>query len=272
MITAKEYNTLKQLQTIPKISLDFFNDSYNCISAKQMDHARYLEISLTEYGVFRPVREGEVPRIRLLKPDNTYVFNDCETLEDGKILVSLSNSMLAASGNASFDITISNISGEEGSDYLYSTKIGLLNITATPYPNDAIESSNEFDALTKLIVEEGKRIEDLKNLDEFLTVNESVRQSNELNREQAEARRQEDSAKAIAAANTATENAARATEEANTATGNANTAATQANAATEAANEAAGRLNSIIDRHHFVVVSHTEPDYLSTGDEWLLDY
>lgn len=272
MITTKEYTTLKKLHKIPKISLDFYNDSYNCIPAKQMDHARYLEISLTEYGVFRPVREGEVPRIRLLKPDNTYVFNDCETLEDGKILVTLNNNMLAAKGTASFDITISNISGEKGSDYLYSTKIGIIDITATPYPNDAIESTHEFDTLTKLIVEEGKRIEDLKNLDELLTVNESIRQSNEVNRENAEKKRQEDTAEAIANANTATENANEATAEANTAAGSANTAATHANAATEAANEAAGRLNSIMDRYHFVVVSHTEPMALSVGDEWLLDY
>lgn len=265
MITAKEYTTLKKLHKIPKISLDFYNDSYNCIPSKQMDHARYLEISLTEYGVFRPVREGEVPRIRLLKPDNTYVFNDCETLEDGKVLVTLNNNMLAAKGTASFDITISNISGEKGSDYLYSTKIGLIDVTATPYPSDAIESTHEFDTLTKLIVEEGKRIEDLKNLDELLTVNESIRQSNEVNRENAEKKRQEDTAEAIANANEATAGA-------NTAAGSANTAATHANAATEAANEAAGRLNSIMDRYHFVVVSNTEPEALSVGDEWLLDY
>ena len=160
MILLSDYNTLCEKFNIPKLSLDFYSDTYNCVPSKQMDHARYLEVSLTEYGVFRPIHEGEEARIRLLKPNNTYVYNDCEILENGRLLVTLTDTILSYKGKACFDIVVNqphHPAGEKG--HVYSTKLAYLDIVPTPYSNEVIESSNEFSALLNAI----DRVEDINH-------------------------------------------------------------------------------------------------------------
>ena len=152
MILLSDYNALCEKFNIPKISLDFYSDAYNCVPSKQMDHARYLEVSLTEYGVFRPMQEGEEARIRLLKPDQTYVYNDCAILENGRLLVTLTDTILSYKGKARFDIVVNqphHPAGEKG--HVYSTRLAYLDIAPTPYSNEVIESSNEFGALLNAI-------------------------------------------------------------------------------------------------------------------------
>lgn len=182
-MTLDELNNLKQKYNIPIIFLDFYNSSYNVIQSKQLDSCRYIICHFTENGIERTLKENEIPRIRLLKPDNTYVYNECEILEDKSVLIHLTEQMLASTGKARADIQISSPDG------IYSTKIFYLNIEKTAYPNDAIETSNEFDALNDLLQRENERYQIVLNLEKELNENEKVRQSNENTRKQNETSR-----------------------------------------------------------------------------------
>lgn len=183
-MTLTELDNLKQKYNIPIIYLDFYNSSYNVIQSKQLDSCRYIICHFTENGIERTLKENEIPRIRLLKPDNTYVYNECEVvLEDKSVLIHLTEQMLASTGKARADIQISSPEG------IYSTKVFYLNIEKTAYPNDAIESSNEFDALNDLVQRENERYQVVLNLEKEITKNEQVRQDNESIRNQNESTR-----------------------------------------------------------------------------------
>lgn len=275
ILTSDEYNILCQRYRIPKISVDFYTENYVCVPLKEQDHIRYLEISLTEYGIFRPIKENETPRIRLAKPDDTYILSDCQILENGKILVELNDNMLAARGKAKFDILLTNVSSDVEDQFVYSTKLAYMNISKLPYPNSIVESSDEFKSLNGLLLDIDRNILIVEQLNKTLTEAEAERNQNEEIRNQNEEKRQNDTATAIenlnkekndainslneekqnainelnqakqdaidAAnnANLATENATSATKNANLAAENANNAIKDANDATDRANNAA---------------------------------
>ena len=85
-MTLKELDSLSEKYKIPAISVDFLNHSYHTVQSKQLDNSRYLICTLTENGIPRAVRPDEIARLRLEKPDKTYVYNECETIEDGRII------------------------------------------------------------------------------------------------------------------------------------------------------------------------------------------
>lgn len=268
-MTLKELDSLSEKYKIPAISVDFLNHSYHTVQSKQLDNSRYLICTLTENGIPRAVRPDEIARLRLEKPDKTYVYNECETIEDGRILVTLTEQILAVKGKAQCDIQLTSING-----IIYSTKNFIINIDSVPYPLDAIESSDEFDALNDIIAREGERIKIVEELEQTVTENEAVRNENENNRITSEnirntnetARQNQETTRqnqeAVRQANENTritnENSRKANEtvrQTNETNRQNNTATAISNAekATKKANDAADDLQNKLDRHHFVL-------------------
>ena len=207
-MTLAELNEIKKNYKVLEIAVDFINPSYNISRAKHLDTARYLLCTLTENGVPRSVKENEVARIRLQKPDRTYVYNDCDILEDGRVLITLTEQILAVEGNAVCDIQIV----DEETGIIYSTKNFIINIDKTAVDNSVIESSYEFDALNNLIATNKKLNEKLKENENIRNVNEDERIENETARISQELKRQEDSSLAVYNAEKATNEATLATE------------------------------------------------------------
>lgn len=207
-MTLAELNEIKKNYKILEIAVDFINPSYNISRAKRLDNARYIVCTLTENGVPRSVKENEVARIRLQKPDKNSVYNDCDILEDGRVFITLTEQILAVEGNAVCDIQIV----DEGTGIIYSTKNFIINIDKTAVDNSVIESSYEFDALNNLIATNKKLNEKLKANEKIRNANEDERIQNENTRITQELKRQEDSFLAVYNAEKATNEATLATE------------------------------------------------------------
>ena len=261
-MTLKELDSLSEKYKIPVISVDFLNHSYHTVQSKQLDNSRYLICTLTENGIPRGVKPDEIARLRLEKPDKTYVYNECETIEDGRILVTLTEQILAVNGKAQCDIQLTSADG-----IIYSTKNFIIHIDSTPYPLDAIKSSDEFDALNDIIAREGERIKIVEELEQTVTENEAVRNENEHDRISSENIRkanetarqnQEDARQANENIRIANENSRKANEtvrqtnETNRETNTA-TAISNAEKATKKANDAADDLQNKLNQHHFVL-------------------
>lgn len=262
-MTLAELNEIKKSYKVLELAVDFINPSYNISRAKHLDNARYLVCTLTENGIPRKVKADEAARIRLQKPDRTHVYNDCAVLEDGRVFITLTEQILAVEGNALCDIQLVN----ERTEVIYSTKNFIINIDKTAVNNSVIASSNEFDALNKLIATNKKINEELKANEKVRQENENERIENENERKDNEADRQNAETERINAENTrkANENVrignentrkvnetVRQNQESDRQTNTA-VAISNAEKATKKANDAADDLQHKLDTHHFVL-------------------
>lgn len=148
-MTLDELNQIKSNYKVLEIAVDFINPSYNISRAKHLDTSRYILCTLTENGIPRKVKSIENARVRITKPDNTYVFNDCDVIEDGRVLITLTEQILAVKGNAISDIQLI----DKDTGIIYSTKNFVIHIDDTAVDYGAIESTNEFNALNKIFQE-----------------------------------------------------------------------------------------------------------------------
>lgn len=271
-MTTKNLNELLNTFYIPQISIDFYKNNYTCVPSKQLDTARYLIITLTEHGKPRKIATQERALFRAGKPDNTYIYNEeeCDILEDGRLLLKLTEQTLAAKGKIEADIQLITADNK-----IYSTRKFYIEADSLPYDESSVESSNEFNALNKLVSEESDRVETLKELEETATANEAIRQgqeeireANEGNRITAETERETDTNTAVANANTATSNAALAATNAASATEAAAHAAANAAQAAQTANTAVEEMRSLIADDNIL---HTNtlgaPNGVATLDE-----
>lgn len=262
-MTFTELNEIKKSYKVLELAVDFINPSYNISRAKHLDNSRYILCTLTENGIPRSVKTNEVARIRLQKPDKTYVYNECDVLEDGRVLITLTEQILAVEGNAVCDIQLV----DEQTEIIYSTKNFIINIDKTAVNNSVIASSNEFDALNKLIATNKKINEELKANEKVRQENESERIENENERKGNEADRQNAESERVNAENVrkANENVrisnentrkvnetVRQEQESDRQTNTA-TAISNAENATKKANDAADDLQHKLDTHHFVL-------------------
>lgn len=158
-------NELQQLQSeisIPEVSVDIWKDKYVHLSTKQMDNARYILITVTDNLIQKKIDLSSTVNIRIKKPDGKAIFDEATIIEDGRVLVKLTDQIVAVSGCAEMDLQIQN------GDNVISTNIIHLDILSTPYPNTTILSTDEFNVLDQTIAE-GKRInEELKEKETVL--------------------------------------------------------------------------------------------------------
>ena len=148
------------LQSITNINIDFYDKKYILINAKQFDKkSRFLSITCYNHGEPYSLNEGEHSAyIRYKKADNNSVFNFCEIDRKGRIIVELTEQMLAVYGVCCADLVIVNeggakvdtqtgeIIGIENTSIL-STMPLYIDVTETAVENSNIESSYEFNGL-----------------------------------------------------------------------------------------------------------------------------
>ena len=131
------------MKFLRKINLDINKDLYNPIQVKQNDTARYLLFNLLDNGVPFSL-ENKTVRVYGLKPDGTKVFNNLTIINAARGLteLQLTTQMLAKSGSLKLELVI-----YEATDILSTTKFDI-NIISCLRDDGAIESTNEFSALT----------------------------------------------------------------------------------------------------------------------------
>lgn len=154
------------LQAYTNINVDFCDKKYILINAKQYDRSsRFLSVTCYNHGEIYPINAGEhAAYIRYRKADENGVFNFCQIDFKGKILVELTEQMLAADGICYADLVVVNkgtadvdtVTGEivaiENASILSSMTF-CIDVTETPIENSDIESSYEYNALNELLID-----------------------------------------------------------------------------------------------------------------------
>lgn len=218
------------------------------IYAKQADIGRGILVTVYANGSVCEFTT-ETINIYIKKPDGLMIYNAC-TVQDGKIKAIFTSQALAASGTAQVELEI--ISQSER----LSTPIAVMEIQPSNIDSDAIESSNEFTALTQA----------LQQVTESTTAaNQAAQAANTAaSNANSAAQAANEAAESVTEAKEAAESAASA---ANTAAGSANTAAGQANTAAGNANSAAQAANTAATNANNAVASIGDVNNLETTDK-----
>lgn len=153
------------LQSIVNIDVDFYNKKYILVNAKQLDKgSRFLLVTCYNHGTpFLFDYASQSAYIRYKKADDYSVFNLCEINNDGKILVELTEQMLATSGICTADLVIVNKRiADIDKDTLevvvkdaqvLSTMTFFIDVSEIAAENSEIESSYEYSGLNKALAE-----------------------------------------------------------------------------------------------------------------------
>lgn len=152
------------LQAIANINVDFYDKKYISINAKQLDRkTRFLSITCYSHGELCPLNSGEHSAyIRYKKPDGYCVFNFCDINSKGKIIVELTEQMLAVAGICYTDLVIVNkgsaIVDENTGEIVAINNSGILSsmpfyidVYETAFANSEVESSYEYNGLNEAL-------------------------------------------------------------------------------------------------------------------------
>lgn len=142
--------------SIRNITLDFYNNTLITINAKQCDHKlRGILATVSENGVPVVLDSSKVSAyVRCRKPDDKVVFDKCDIDSNGKVYIKLTNQILACAGKIAMDIII--VESITTTTYqkiissgvnVISTMTMYLNIVENVFPDEYIESTDEFSAL-----------------------------------------------------------------------------------------------------------------------------
>ena len=145
------------LQITANINVDFYDKKYILINAKQYDrNSRFLSVTCYNRGELFHINSSEHSAyIRYKKSDNNSVFNFCEIDRKGKIIIELTEQMLASDGICDADLVIVNkgdadVNTETGEIIeiinapILSTMPIYIDVVENPITNSEIESSYEF--------------------------------------------------------------------------------------------------------------------------------
>jgi len=175
------------LTTTKKISLDFYNNNYITVNAKQLDtESRYINITCTDYGKKVTLSADTMSVfVRYKKSDGKFAFNDAEILEDGTIDVELTQQMLAVDGKQTVDIIIVaesglNVESLNDAENIYdlgvtivSTMTFYVNVEPTAIEHSCVTSVDEFDALLKALARLGATEDTMRTLKSELEISKS---------------------------------------------------------------------------------------------------
>ena len=259
------------MQTTEKITLDLYAKNVVSVSAKQFDtETRYIEVTCVDKGIIFNVDKTKMSAfIRYKKPDDNGVFNNCEITDNNTINFELTQQMLVVPGRAIADIMLVEkvytngnkpVSDSDINAPIISIMSFYVNIAPTALDHSNIESSYEFNALTKALSELDRQDKIVDDLNKTLTENENVRQINEQNRISTESKRvtsekERQSNEAIRQSNenTRISNENIRKDQENKRQTDTATAITNANNAAKNANDKATDLQNKLDSHHFVL-------------------
>ena len=224
-----------------KISLDINeHGSQVVLKAKKTDTGRKIYISLRAGGTPYTIEDDCYAVFTATKPDGSILYNAC-TIENNEIVYEFTEQTCAAIGRNRCEIKLYGLDEK----LINSARFALL-VEGTVYPDEVVESSDEFSALTQM-VSDTLEAQNVAN-EAADNANEATKNANDATDIATEASRNanlatENANTAANNANTATQNATLAANNANTATDSANKATANANLATENANTAAGNAN-----------------------------
>lgn len=138
------------MQTITQLKLDIAqNSSPPTVYAKQSDKGtRYVAATLLENGTTYTLESGTTARIRILKPDNTAIYNTAE-VSGNTITAELTSQALAVPGVAIAEI------GLYKSEQILTTFVFYIRIERSAVSDSAIESRDEFTVLETAIRDAG---------------------------------------------------------------------------------------------------------------------
>ena len=152
------------LQAIANISVDFYDKKYISINAKQLDRkTRFLSVTCYSHGELCPLNSGEHSAyIRYKKPDGYTVFNLCDINPKGKIIVELTDQMLAVAGICYTDLVVVNkgsaVVDKNTGEIVAINNSGILSsmpfyidVFETAFENSEVESSYEYDGLNEAL-------------------------------------------------------------------------------------------------------------------------
>lgn len=151
------------IQTTTNINVDFYDKKYILINAKQFDkNSRFLSVTCYNKGApFNLSSANHSAYIRYKKADELSVFNVCR-IDKGKIVVELTEQMLAVAGicyadlviveggKATVDANTGEITGIDGSSIL-STMTFCIDVSETAIDNAEIESKYEINLLNETL-------------------------------------------------------------------------------------------------------------------------
>lgn len=154
------------LKSIKKIDIDFYNQKYILVNAKQNDkYSRFLEATCYNRGeLFSLNPNNHSAFIRYRKADEYGVFNKCNINYDGTIVIEFTEQMLAVAGMCYADLVVidngyaevnpdtGEIVGIEDTAIL-STMTFCVDVVETAVENSEFESTYEFDNLNKILEE-----------------------------------------------------------------------------------------------------------------------
>lgn len=132
------------MQIITPITIDLINP-YPLLNfnLKQGDSGRGILVTVTANGA-NVEFTTETVNIYVKKPDGTIIYNAC-TVSGNQVRAIFTNQALAVAGNAQVELEIIS------QDDTISTPIACIDILPTNIDSEAIESSNEFTALTEAL-------------------------------------------------------------------------------------------------------------------------
>ena len=240
------------LQTTRELNIDVSSHKYLSIDAKQYDrNLRYILITCYHQGSFLPINKNTCfASVRYRKPDNYGVFNTCEITQDGRILVELTEQMLAVAGLCYADVVIhenlnlavnivENADGsveiiDTGNSGIISTMTFIVNVREAAFDNEEVESSYEYDALNDLLTEARRNYDAVM---ESCNISEANAKASEINAKTSEtkAKTSETNAKTSEDNALISETKAKASED-NAKTSETNAATSEANAKTSETN------------------------------------
>ena len=225
-------------KAVYKISLDIYeHGSQAVLKAKKTDTGRKLHITLRTGGAQYIIEDDCYAVFKATKPDGSILYNAC-TIENNEIIYEFTEQTCTAVGRCRCEIALYGLGG----NLITSPKFALL-VDGTIYPDETVESTDEFSALTTLVTE---------SMGAISGANQAAGDATKASQDAESAA--DNASKAAVAANNAANNASEAAVLANTSKDDANKAAKTANdaavyatGAATAANNAANSANTAAD-------------------------
>lgn len=147
------------IECITNINVDFYDRKYILLNSKQLDKkTRFLSVTCYNQGELCAIdNRNYAAYVRYKKPDEHSVFNFCTVTDDGKILIELTEQMLAVNGICTADVVIvgrgqASVDTETGEIVnidkasVMSTMTFCIDVAETAVDNTNIESSYEYSA------------------------------------------------------------------------------------------------------------------------------
>lgn len=129
-----------------------------CLCANQYEsNSRRLILTVTDGGKPYHMAQGITAKLFAVKPDNTILFNDCDiNIENSTITYTITTQTVTSPGE--FDCQIKLYDSINGEPQLISTPMFSIRVKEAINTDEAVESTNEYTALTQATISSNEAI------------------------------------------------------------------------------------------------------------------